>query len=472
MSIFDSQSFVIPEFPKAQNAPTFNQVSHFAEISIGSGEGTVIYGDKEGIKFGSRVFDDANAYIKTDGSFKFKNSAGTVIIDSLGAGGNFINVINAALNTSSKTILQDFSFTATDYAGAFKTGTIAWSPTTGLVTSGSGVVMNARGILGAANGVATFTLDATTGNATFSGTLVAAAGTLGSITAGTISGVTISGSTVYGGNIYASSSASTGNVHLYVGAYGGQCDIEYGGVQKGFFAANATTTILGSNVDLYLESEDYLRLIFNSDGGSDICEVVNDANGHTQFQDDGDLYILAGDAYFDDYFTYDYAEYFEAIPEFGDKKIPIGTSMVFDNGLTRPALVGEIPFGIVSDGSFVHGGGAGAKEWKGKYQRDELGRLLKGDRERWYAKWKDGKKIRGWSDEVAPPKGAKLKIKQENIISPDYDSKKDYLPRKDRPEWNDIGLIGQIPLLKGQPTNPNWTKIKDISDNYELWLVK
>jgi len=237
--------------------------------------------------------------------------------------------------------------------------------------------------------------------------------------------------------------------------------------------------------DIFVSADDTVSIEFNEDGGTGICQIVNDDTQHTRFEDDGDLYIVNGDAWFDDYFTYDYAEYFEATEEFASEKIPIGTSMVFENGKTRPAKIGEIPFGVVSEGSFAHPGGAGSKEWKGKYLRDELGRLITEKKEKWYFKEtpkkikgiknrenKDKKIISNWVDIETAPKGATIKIKERNIISPDYDENKEYIPRKDRPEWNDIGLIGQVPILKGQPTNPNWTKIKELSAKYDLWLIK
>lgn len=94
------------------------------------------------------------------------------------------DLINARLNTSAKTMLSDFSFGATDYAGALKAGTITWNTTTGALTGGSGVLVFRGGIIGAAAGIATFTLDAATGNATFSGTLSAPTGTIGGFNIG------------------------------------------------------------------------------------------------------------------------------------------------------------------------------------------------------------------------------------------------------------------------------------------------
>lgn len=98
------------------------------------------------------------------------------------------DIINARLDSSSKAILSDFTFGPTDYAGALKSGSITWNTTTGAITGGSGVVVYRNGIVGAntALGVTTttFTLDATTGAATFAGALSAPSGNISSWTIG------------------------------------------------------------------------------------------------------------------------------------------------------------------------------------------------------------------------------------------------------------------------------------------------
>lgn len=66
----------------------------------------------------------------------------------------------------------------------------------------------------------------------------------------------------------------------------------------------------------------------------------------------------------------------------------------------------------------------------------------------------------------------KFETKTRPKINPEYDEKQEYIPREKRPEWNCVGLLGQLPLRKGQPTAPSWIKIKDISKDVELWLVK
>lgn len=102
-----------------------------------------------------------------------RTSDGATVIDSSG------NLINEILNTSSKRILSDFDFGSTDYAGAVKSGDVTWNTSTGAITGGSGIVVYRKGIVGASAGVTTFSIDATTGNATFSGTITSTAGTIG-----------------------------------------------------------------------------------------------------------------------------------------------------------------------------------------------------------------------------------------------------------------------------------------------------
>ena len=56
-------------------------------------------------------------------------------------------------------------------------------------------------------------------------------------------------------------------------------------------------------------------------------------------------------------------------------------------------------------------------------------------------------------------------------LNPDYDDSKEYKSREERDEWHIVGLLGQIPITKGQPTG-NWIKMKDVSDTVEMYFVK
>jgi hypothetical protein len=183
--------FDLKQQPLPRENPVLDtsNLQNIAGFKIGAGS-QVIVADKEGQRFGSHLFDDAKAWIKTDGSYKFKSTDGDVILDSENASGDFINIINTALNTSSKKILTGFTFESTDYAGALKTGDVTWNASTGLPTGGTGFIINAKGIIGV-NGGATTVSILNDGTATFAGTLSAPNGTLGTLTGGTLTGSTI-----------------------------------------------------------------------------------------------------------------------------------------------------------------------------------------------------------------------------------------------------------------------------------------
>ena len=239
----------------------------------------------------------------------------------------------------------------------------------------------------------------------------------------------------------------------------------------------------------------------------------------------------------------DYAEYFESLNR---KKVPVGTSIVFEKGKIRKAKKDEIPFGVISANPIIAGGVHA--EWPKKYLRDEFGCLImeeyqeeimapkrekvKKERQKTniktieeevirteiifekgkYCKKEftdtvtqkieepifeevdlydaDGKMKIGKHQvpvmetyeeeiEVLDDEGnpvlvgtGKFETKERPKLNPDYDESKEYVPREQRPEWNCVGLLGQLYLRKGQAVAPTWVKIKDISDEVELWLVK
>lgn len=91
----------------------------------------------------------------------------------------------------------------TNYNAAIRTGDIAWNTTTGAITSGSGVAMTRLGLIGAAAGVATFSINATTGAAIFKGDITGASGTF-------------SGDISTTGHVVASGSYSTAGIYAAV----------------------------------------------------------------------------------------------------------------------------------------------------------------------------------------------------------------------------------------------------------------
>ena len=162
----------------------------------------------------------------------------------------------------------------------------------------------------------------------------------------------------------------------------------------------------------------------------------------------------------------DYAEYFESKD---GKEIKAGISVVMDSGKIRAAKKSEIPIGVISANPGIVGGVH--IEWPKKYLRDEFGNQIMEEYKEEIMKPKK-KKVKDDDGQPVMVGSGKFETKTRPKLNPEYDETKEYIPREKRPEWNCVGLLGQLPLRKGQPTAPTWIKIKDISKDVELWLVK
>lgn len=198
MSLFTGQKTWTPIIEEVTgNGDTLNNLQ---KLTMGAGSSRWEANISDGMWLGADTFATAPFSVDFLGnllasSVTIKNSTGSVLIDSDSSTQDFVQVLNSKLNTETKKILSDFDFGTTDYAGAVKSGDITWNSTTGAITGGSGVVVYRGGILGAKAGVAQFTLNASTGDATFAGTVAGASGTFGTVTAGTFTGCTFTGNT-------------------------------------------------------------------------------------------------------------------------------------------------------------------------------------------------------------------------------------------------------------------------------------
>lgn len=136
----------------------------------------------------------------------------------------------------------------------------------------------------------------------------------------------------------------------------------------------------------------------------------------------------------------DYAEWFE-----GDHNIPVGSAVVIGHGGVRaydPAT--DQPTDIVgvvrpraTRAALI--GNAAEHHWAGMYVVDDFGEPI----------------MSGGSP----------------VLNPNYDPSLPYIARSKRPEWNLIGLLGQIPVRVGQPVHPSWKKLRPISAQADLYLV-
>ncbi|WP_307893955.1 peptidase G2 autoproteolytic cleavage domain-containing protein [Bacillus swezeyi] len=113
----------------------------------------------------------------------------------------------------------------------------------------------------------------------------------------------------------------------------------------------------------------------------------------------------------------DYGEYFESIT---GEKIPTGTLVALEGDKIRPAEKGDHLLGVISETAGVILGEA-SFHWSGRYVKNEFG---------------------GYVYELQ--KGSDGEIAMVPKEHPDYRPEQEYKSRKDREEWNVVGLVGQV----------------------------
>lgn len=121
----------------------------------------------------------------------------------------------------------------------------------------------------------------------------------------------------------------------------------------------------------------------------------------------------------------DYAEYFESQ---SGQAIPNGTIVTLDGRYIRKAQVGDRPIGVISGTAGVVLGDQ-LFHHKDRFIKDEFGVVVTEKQE----------------VEIIKDTGEVVKeIRDVPVVNPDYDENEDYLSRSDRPEWNVVGLTGQV----------------------------
>ncbi len=177
----------------------------------------------------------------------------------------------------------------------------------------------------------------------------------------------------------------------------------------------------------------------------------------------------------------DYAEWFESSD---GKEIPIGSSVVLQDGKVRVAQLGEEEkiLGVVrpkvnTNGCVVIGNSA-EDDWVGKFLKDEFGEFIMEPVD--YYKWvdEDGSHKGYYANQI--PLGVVVPDNKEVVpsmmrkLNPAYDPEQVYTPRSERVEWHIIGMFGQIPVKNGQVLSQRWQLMKDINDGSvaKLYLVQ
>ena len=76
------------------------------------------------------------------------------------------------------------------------------------------------------------------------------------------------------------------------------------------------------------------------------------------------------------------------------------------------------------------------------------------------------------SDATVTTHTDKGNLHSRRAINPEWVEGQEYISREDRPEWDTVGLMGKIRILKGQPVDSRWIKMRDVSDTVEEWLIR
>ncbi|EHJ08446.1 peptidase G2 autoproteolytic cleavage domain-containing protein [Staphylococcus simiae] len=121
----------------------------------------------------------------------------------------------------------------------------------------------------------------------------------------------------------------------------------------------------------------------------------------------------------------DYGEYFESQ---SGQEIPNGYLVTLDGRFIRKANSNDIPIGVISGTAGVVLGDQ-VFHHKDKFLKDEFGVTLK----EWITKT--------WTDDEGNEYSEEVEVPIEN---PNFVEHDNYIPRSERPEWNVVGLVGQV----------------------------
>ena len=178
----------------------------------------------------------------------------------------------------------------------------------------------------------------------------------------------------------------------------------------------------------------------------------------------------------------DYAEYFETTDGLA---IANGTPVVLVDGKISAAnstVSTDQVIGVIRPPrSSSSVGGSDLGEWHNKYLKTVWGDTVR--TKHVYYQWttwdinEEGENrptehtVTAWND-VPPGQEYEIVTNYTKTINPDYDETLEYQTREERPEWQIVGLVGQVQILSGSPTNPRWIKMKDIDEDHELWYIR
>lgn len=125
----------------------------------------------------------------------------------------------------------------------------------------------------------------------------------------------------------------------------------------------------------------------------------------------------------------DYAEYFEWADGNPNGEDRVGYIVALEGNKIRLATGSDDVLGVVSGTATVLGDDA-EWNWKGKYLKDNFGRIIYEDKEIF--------------EEDAEGNLVSTGYHSVPVINPEYNPEEKYIPRKDRAEWDAVGMMGKL----------------------------
>ena len=139
----------------------------------------------------------------------------------------------------------------------------------------------------------------------------------------------------------------------------------------------------------------------------------------------------------------DYAEMFEWSDGNPNNEDRVGISVVLEGKKIREATDQDDPnsiIGVISGNPAVVADSCWSR-WEQKYLKDDFNRYI-------------------------------ISEEGNKQVNPHYDPNKKYKARKDRPEWDAVGLVGKLSVKQGQQIGKHWIKMEEISPTVTRYLVR
>ena len=341
-----------------------------------------------------------------------------------------------------------------------------YSHSEGSGTTASGFYSHAEGVANVSSGIGSHSEGAVT---TASGNYSHAEGFL--TTASTLSSHSEGIQTLSSGTYSHAEGFSTNSIGSYSHAEGGRLiggsqttSIGLGSHAEGF---STTATTSGSHSEgwgtIAYEPYQHVSGRWNTTGNTNQYFIIgrgtNNASRSNAFRVDSAGNVYGAGATYNS--GADYAEYFESLS--GDS-IPYGTVVELLDDKIKVCVDANNAMGVISSNPTLIGNNEGgtADEWVGKYETDEWGRYIMEDYSYDVIDYmtESGETIYKTITEQIPK------------LSQDFNPNMIYIPRSERPEWNVVGLVGQVRVLKNQQIPSRWIKMKDINNDIALYLIR